>query len=378
MSAGAARSQGSDAITLGAGWLWPASVAALFIGLLYVPGHNPTSAIGDDLVATIAALYVAGLAVAGVRLVRGVILRAGGSHEPIVLLGAGADPLISDAVGPRWRLAALAAGAIMPVLAAVGAARLATLANPASSAHAIAELAVGLNVVIAAGVLVPTPGFPGWALVLALVDLARAPADRRVRRAARVTRSLGVLIVVGGGILSALLGDPMIALLGSVLGFLTWSGSQAAEAQDAAVRFVAAHRAGEVTRPLGASVAPDEPVGEVLSRLRRRTAVVAVEGGAGIVGALGPRQFAPAAASRGRRCRDVMVPLESLRLLGPASPAVEVLPEIARQGFAIVRGPEGLEWVEAAELGRQVRVWSWLRERTAIGRSGDSAGEASR
>ncbi len=377
MRAGVARSQGTEAITLGAGWLWPASVAALFIGLLYVPGHNPTWAIGEDLVATIAALYVAGLSVAAVRLVRGAILRAGGSREPIALLGAGPDPLISDAVGPRWRLGALAAGAITPVLAAVVAARLATLASPTSGAHAIAELAVGLNVVIAAGVLVPTPGFPGWALVLALVDLSGAPADRRVQRAARVTRSLGVLIVVAGGIFGALVGDPMVALFGPVLGVLTWSGSQAVEAQDAAVRFLASHRVGDIARPLTAAAAPDEPIGDVVGRLRINTAVVAVEGGAGIVGAIGPRQLAPA-ASRERRCRDVMVPLESLRLLGAALPAVEVLPEIARQGFAIVRGPDGLGSVDAAQLGHQIRVWTWLGDRHPGGRSGDTTGEAPR
>lgn len=373
MSAGVARSRDTEAITLGAGWVGPASIAALLIGLLYVPGHTPTSGMGDDLVATIAALYVVGLSVASVRLVRGAILRAGGSREPIVLFGAGPDPLTSDAVGPRWRLGALAAGVITPVMAAVVAARLASLAVPASGAHAIAELAVGLNVVIAAGVLVPAPGFPGWGLVLATVDLAGASVDRRVGRAARLARTLSILIVVGVGLLGALLGDPMVALLGPVLGFVTWSGSLAVEAQDAAARFLASHRAGDIARPIGVCAAPEEPIGDVVGRLRSDRAVVAVEGATGIVGALGPRQLGPAAARRGRRCQDVMVPLESLRLLGHGSAAVEVLPEIARQGFALVTGPEGLGWVEAAQLGHQIRVWTWLRERTAGGRS-DSVG----
>ena len=360
------REQPAGLITLGSGWLWPAAFVAMFIALFYVPGHNPSSSVSDDLVATIAVLYVVGLSVVGVRLLRGIIIRAGGSREPIMLLGGGPDPLISAAIRPRWRLAALVAGAIAPVAAAVAAAQLAAATDPATNAHAIANLALGVNAVIAAGMLVPAPGFLGWALLLGVVDSAGVRPDQRVRRAAHVAQSVGVPILLAAGVAAALLGDPMLMFLGSVLGFLTWSGTQMAVGQDATVRFLAAHAAGQVARPLASHAAPDEPIGDLVARLGTDNAVVAVEAGGGVLGAIGPRQLtAHAVMKRDERCTEAMVPLGSLRLLGPMSPAVALLPEIARHGFALVTGPDGLGYVEAADLGRQIRIWVALGDRLA-------------
>ena len=360
------REQGAGPITLGSGWLWPAAFVAILVALLYVPSHNPRVGESDDLVTTIGALYVVALSVIAVRLVRGVVLRAGGSREPIVLLGGGPDPLVSAAIRPRWRVAAVAAGVTVSVAGAVLAARLAAVADPASSAHTIASLALGANAIIAARVLVPTPGFPGWALVLALVDAAGASLDRRVRQAARVAQSIGVPVSLAAGIAAGVLGDPMLMFLGFVLGFLTWTGSQAAAAQDAAGRFLGTHFAGEVARPLVTSAAADEPIGDLVARLTTDYAVVTVEAGGGVLGAIGPRQLAlPAATVSGNRCGDMMVPLTSLRLLGPVSPAADVLPEIGRYGFALVRSRDGLAYVEASDLARQIRIWVTLGDRLA-------------
>lgn len=363
--------QPAGPVTVGSGWLWPATFVAMFVALFYVPGHNPSSAGGDNLVATIAGLYVVGLSVVGVRLIRGIILRAGGSNQPIVLLGKGPDPLTSEAGRPRWRLAAVAAGAIAPLAVALAAWQLAATADPSTYAHAIASLALSVNAVIAAGALIPAPGFAGWALVLGIVDSTGAPPDQRVRRAARIARVVGAPILLAAGSAAALLGDPMLMVLGFVLGFLTWSGSQAAAAQDTTARFLAAHTAGEVARPIVNDTAPDEQIGDLMARLRTDNAVVTVEAGGGVVGAIGPRQL----AARGKLKRDergteAMVPLGSLRLLGPASPAVELLPEIARHGFALVTGPDGLGYVEASDLGRQIRIWIALGDRGVGGRSG--------
>lgn len=358
--------QGAGPVTLGSGWRWPATFVAMFVALFYVPGHNPTSSGGDDLVATVAVLYVLGLLVVGVRLTRGVILRVGGSREPIVLLGSGSDPLISEAIRPRWRLAAVAAGAIAPMVAAVAAGRLGALADPTTSAHLIASLVLGVSAVIAAGVLIPAPGFSGWALVLGIVDSAGARPEQRVRRAGRIARTVGVPVLFAAGFAAGLFGDPMLMILGFALGFLTWGGSQAAAAQDATERFLAAHAAGEVARPLADHAEGDEPIGDLVARLRTDFAVVTVEGGGAVLGAIGPRQLAARdAAADDKRCSDTMVPLASLRLLGPASPAVDVLPEIARHGFALVRDPDGLGYVEASDLGRQIRIWVALGDRLA-------------
>ena len=377
MNATANPPQGEHAagpITIGSGWQWPAAFVAILVALLYVPGHNPWAGGSDNLVTTIGTLYAIALSVIAVRLLRGVILRAGGSREPIVLLGGGPDPLVSAAIRPAWRVAAVAAGMTVSVVGAVLAARLASIADPASSAHAIAGLALGTNGIIAARVLIPIPGFPGWALLLALVDAAGASLDRRVRQAAYVAQSIGVPVSLAAGIAAGLLGEPMLMFLGFVLGFLTWTGSQATVAQDATGRFLGTHLAGEVARPLVSSAASDEPIVDLVARLTTDYAVVTVEAGGGVVGAIGPRQLAARdAPAHDRRCSDMMVPLASLRLLGSASRAVDLLPEIARHGFALVRDPDGLGYVEASDLGRQIRIWVDLGDRLAAkSASGDA------
>jgi hypothetical protein len=353
-------------VTVGSGWLWPAAFIAAVVALFYLPSHNPSSTGADSLIATVAALYVIGLTVVGVRVVRGIILRAGGSHEPIALLGRGPDPLISTAIRPRVRLVAVAAGAIAPVLAAVITMRLAGLADPTTVAHAIAGLALSANAVIAAGVLIPAPGFAGWAFLLGIVDAAGARSDQRVRQAARVAQSVGVPVLLTIGVAAAVLGHPMLMPLGFVLAFVTWSESQAAVAQDAAARFLAAHTTGQVARPITSDASPDEPIGDLVARLRTDRDVVTVASGGGVLGALGPGQLgARGVVKREVRCADVMVPLASLRLLSLVSPSVELLPELARHGFALVSSPYGLGYVEVSDLRRQIRIWIALGDRGA-------------
>jgi len=221
-----------------------------------------------------------------------------------------------------------------------------------------------VNAVIATGVLVPAPGFPGWALLLGVVDAAGARPDQRIRRTARVAQLVGVPVLLAAGMAAGLLGNPMLMFLGFGLGFLTWSGSQVAAGQDATLRFLAVHAAGEVARPLASHAAPEESIDDLIARLRTDNAVVPVEARGGVLGAIGPRQLAArGVVNRDERCTEAMVPLGSLPLLDPASPAVELLPEIARHGFALVTGPDGLGYVEAVDLGRQIRMWVALGDR---------------
>lgn len=354
----------SGSLSLGQGWLWPAVFVAIVLVLLYIPAHNPTAGPLGDLITGTALLYAAGLSIAAVRLLRGVILRLGGSRDPIVLLGSGPDPLTSPVVGARWRLAAVVAGLVGPAAVAVVAGSTAAGLDPAAPAHAIATLVLGVNVVVSAGALVLAPGFPGWALALALADGTGASVDQRLWRAARLARAVGVPILLGVTLLAALLGDPMLMVLGIVFAFLTWSGGQLAAGQDATARFLAGHVAGDLARPITAQAAPDEPVAGLLACLRMATFVALIEGDGGIVGAIGPRQLAGVSGARlDDRCAALMVPLESLRLFGPTAAAVDVLPELARHGFALVRETDGLGYVEAQDLGRQVRIWLDLRER---------------
>jgi hypothetical protein len=103
-----------------------------------------------------------------------------------------------------------------------------------------------------------------------------------------------------------------------------------------------------------------------MARLRTDNVIVVVEADGGILGALGPGQLgARSVVKRDERCAEVMVPLGSLRLLGPMSPAVELLPEIARHGFALVTNPDGLGYIEASDLRRQITIWIALGDRRA-------------
>lgn len=330
-------------VIFGSGWVWPASIVILFVALMYLPAHLPSSGGIDQLTATVASLYVVGLSIASPRLLRGVIVRAGGNRDPIVLLGRGPDPLIDDSVRARWRLTASAGSCAVSLIAALVAARLTVGADPATYAHAVAGLAVGVILVIAAGILVPVPGFAGWTMLLGLVDAAVVRPDRRVRSAARLARFVGVPMLLTVGIAGVSLGDLMLTPISFVLALLAWTQSGAAAAQDAAVRFLAGHRAGELARPVTSRVDPDEPHHDLIALRRRANAVTIVEANGGLLGAIGPKQIkARGVATRGARCRDVMVPLVELRPQLATAPSADLLPLLAGHGFALVGPPDGL------------------------------------
>lgn len=361
---------GGATIALGAGWLWPAAFVAVFAWLIYLPAHHESRIPRDALVGAVGALYVIGLSVVVPRLVRGGILRLAGSREPIVLLGRGMDPLVMTAIPPRWRLGAIGAGALASTASAVGSAALAGIADPATDVHALVVLALVVNVAITAAIVVPIPGFTGWALLLALIDATRRPADQRIRRAARVAQTIGfpgfLLLGVGAGLVA----DPTMMLTGFLLALFTWTGAERACAHDALARFLTGHGVGEIARPLTSRAASDEPIDDVAARLRTDSGVVAVEAGGGVLGAIGPRQFALRSVLKGDvRCSDAMVSLGSLRLLRPQLPAADVLAEFDRHGFALVITPDGLGYVEPADLRRQVAIWVALGDRRAARRT---------
>lgn len=365
---------GGATIALGAGWLWRAAFVAVFAWLIYLPAHHESRIPRDTLVGAVGALYVIGLSVVVPRLVRGGILRLGGSRYPIVLLGRGMDPLVTMAMPPRWRLAAIGAGALVSTASALGAAALAGMADPATDVHALVVLALGVNVAITAAIVVPIPGFIGWALLLAIVDATRSPADQRIRRTARVAQAIGFPAFLLLGVGAALVADPTMTLTGFLLAMFTWTGAERACAHDALARYLAGHGVGDIARPLMSRAAPDEPIDDVAARLRTDSAVVAVEAGGGVFGAIGPRQFAfRSIRKRDERCSDAMVSLGSLRLLGPQLPAADVLPELARHGFALVITPDGLGYVEPADLRRQVAIWVALGDRRAARRTADGS-----
>jgi hypothetical protein len=362
--------QGDRALTLGSGWAWPAVLATLFVVLVYVPSH-PSRGGMDEAAASLALIYILGLSLMTPRLLRGVILRYGGGRDPIVLLGRGPEMLTAASIRARWRLAAVTASTAASLGATIVAARLADTANPASYQHGVAALAFGVNLVIAAGILVPAPGFAGWGLLLGLVDGTGAGPDRRLRRAARIAKNVGVPIILAVGVAAALVGDPMFLVIVLLLALMTWTQSTAVVGRDATARFLARHRAGEIVRPIMRHVDPDETLDVLLAFPRPDRVVTTVEVDGCVLGAVGPRQVAVAGSVGGRApCRDVMIPLAALRPLPASSPAADLLPMLGAYGFALVTGPDGLCYVEVSGLVTQIRIWMDLRDRGVARRFG--------
>lgn len=265
---------------LGAGWVWPAVVVALFVSLVYLPAHVEGSNATDEAVATIAGLYIVAMSLGLARLVRGGVLRHVGSGEPIVVLGRGPEPMLDVRIPARWRLAAIGAGAFVAVAAVVAAAWLGRTSNPATYAHALANLALGVNLALAGGVLMPAPGFTGWALLLAIVDAMGTQPDQRVRRAAGLARALAVPIFASLGVAAVLLGDPMLMLLGIFIVFFIGAHSRLAIGQDAIARFLEERFVGDLARPIASHAQADETVDAVLARQPTPPVVTVVESSA--------------------------------------------------------------------------------------------------
>ena len=361
---------------LGAGWVLPALFVALFVALFYLPAHHASPRPGEGFVAALGALYVTGLSVVLPRVARGGILRAAGSRDPIVLLGRGPDPLLTATIDPRWRLAAMGAGALLSVAAVLGSAALAEVAEEASYAHALASLAFGANIVVAVAAAVPIPGFTGWALILALVDAAGIPADQRVRRAARIAQAVGSPSLLLVGIVAALLGDLMMSLVAFLLAMFTWTRTDIAVGHDAIARFLASHVVGDVARPVASHADADEPVENLVGRLTETGVVTLVETSGALVGAIGPWQLAARdRLRRGQRCSELMVPLSNLPLPPATMSASGLMPELRRHGLALVRGLSPIAYVEAGDLLARILASAGEGGGTLDGAGRDSGGE---
>ena len=366
MNSESIRTGGTDAagtFALGQGWAWPAAVVGLFIALIYLPAHHSGDAGGDALVAAVGGLYVVGLSVALPRLVRGGILRLAGARDPIALFGRGTDPLGAVAIRPRWRLAAIGAGVVASSIAGIGAGALASVAEQVGYGHALASLALGANVVLAAGALVPIPGFTGWALLLAVVDAAGTPVELRVRRAARLAHGVGFPLFLVVGFAAGLLGDPMLMLTGFLLAMLSWTQTDLAVGHDHIARFLGARIVGDLARPVANHVDADAPVDGVVTHEADARFVTVVETRGALVGAIGPRQLDEGARRRaGQRCSEIMVPIENVPPLPAATPAATLLPALGRHGFVLVRMPGGLAYIEAADLLDRILGGDAVRE----------------
>ncbi|HEX7949589.1 MAG TPA: hypothetical protein VF494_04500 [Candidatus Limnocylindrales bacterium] len=360
---------------IGPGWVWSAVAVALLVAFVYVPAHRGGDGALDGLIATVAGLYVVGLSVVIVRLSRGGILRRAGSTDPIVILGSGPDSAADARISPRWRLAAIAAGTLQAALAGGAWAWLGSQVEVSTYAHSLATLGLEANLALAAGIVVAAPGYAGWALVLALVDAAGTPVNRRVPRAARLARLAGVPIAALLGVAAIAVGDPVLVVVAAMLMMFTASQSNLAVRRDSLARFLAGRAAGDVARPVASHAEADDPVAELLARLTAPTAVTVVERSGALIGAVGPKQLV--ARDRklvGQPVVELMVALSRVPLLAASTPAGEVLAALGPHGFALVRTGDGLAYIEATDLLAQVEAGvtrpSAAPDRRRTGRSG--------
>ena len=344
-----------DLLALGTGWVWPAALAAAVLAFIYLPAHTAGTSATTDLIVSIGGLYVLGASVGLTRIVRGAVLRLAGSRQPIVLLGRGPDPLPDARIRPRWRLAAIIAGGSASIAAASLAALLGGFAPPTTYAHALADLGLVVNLALAAGMLVPAPGFLGWALLLACVDAAGIPADQRVRRTAAFVQGVVVPMIVGAGVVAAFLGNPILTLASFLVAMMVGAEGQLAVGRDAIARFLSGRSVGDLARPVISHADSSEAVNAVTARLSGEHDVTLVESGGALVGALGPRQLARRNRTReGERVSELMVDLVDLPFLPAAKPAADILAVIGRHGFALVRIPGGLGSIEADDVLAQM------------------------
>lgn len=353
---GDGRPSAAGLVAVGPGWVGPAVFVALMLSLVYLPSHHASPRAVDGLVAAVAALYVVGLSVALVRLARGALMRVAGSPRPIVVLGQGPDTIADPRIPAGWRLAAVLAGTLVAAVGAGVSGWLGMQADDATYAHALANLGLAANLALAGAILVPAPGFAGWALLVAIVDMAGTPIDARIPRTARLARAMGIPVVLLVGLTAFVLRDPMLVLLAVMLTMLIANRTGLAVGQDAISRFLAGRVAGDLARPIIGYADAAEAVDTVLMRLPAGAVVTAVDVSGALVGAVGPAQLAGRGREhRGQRVSEVMVGLAQLPLLAASTAAGDLWPMLARHGFVLVRADDGLAYIEANDLLAQIQ-----------------------
>lgn len=355
---------------LGTDRTWPTAWTAGLVAVAYLALHGPPAPGAHAIAAGLAALYLGVLSVMAPAIVRRITLRLGGASGRVVPVARGLDDLASDVLPSRWRISAIIAGAAVSLAGTVAGAGLSDSLDPGTHVHAVAAVVLAVNAALLAIALVPTPGFTGWEFLLGLVDAACARPEQRVQRAARVARWVGTPVLGAGGAMAVLAGHPVLAIACISLAVMTWRRGGWAADQDASVRrqlaagrdalveFLCVHTAGEVARPAIHHVRSDEAVGAAPAGVRGTDMVSLVEADCEVIGVIGPRQRSERGATGPRGPYEaIMVPIASLEILEPGSPAVDILPEMARHGFALVSGAPGLAYVDPATLGRQVGSW---------------------
>lgn len=336
------------------------AAAGLTVG--YLAAHGARGLI-DLIAAAIAGLGLLAVAVAAPRIARDFV-RVRMSSAPGVPLGV---PLTESPI--RWLVPQIA-GVLATSTMLIGALSVANLVDGDRAAHAVALAVVAGNALTLLGHLVPLPGFPGWSLLLVCLQLLGTRASRRTSLAATVAR-IGVSLIAAFIVVVGVVARQPLMLPGSVvLLWYGWSATTGAVASDAVSRLLAGVHAGDLARPVVDQYGENELVsaGNDPEDCDRLSLVV---GRAGLLGMIGPRQIRRSARQRWLRAADVMVPLTALHVSPATLPADQLMPQIARFGFALVWARGGLAYVDEADVIKGAFAAD-IRRRVGTGRAGSA------
>lgn len=334
-------------LTLGRGWVLPALLLGFILAGSYLPAHGVTQLV-DVLAATIAALGLVAVSLAAPRWVRAAVLGRGGR---LALIGSLRHWQAEPEASVRRRIAAVAVGALVSAAGFGAAAMLLPSADSLTAGHAVLLVALYANIALLLSNVVPVPPWPGWTLLLALLEGRGAAGARRVDRAVPFARGVIAAEAAAVAALAIGSGDWMLLLVAALLIWHGWMQTTVAAADDLIGRFLATRRLGDVARDFSTSAGPNELVLAAVVRRKTDREVMTIEKGDTVLGAIGPRQAAAISPSvRGTRCADAMVALCDLELLRSEAPAVSALVQLDRFGFALVVGAGQLRYVEVNDL----------------------------
>lgn len=343
--------QPARTLTLGRGWLLPASLVALILAGSYLPAHGVVGLL-DIAAATIVALGLIAASLAAPRWIRGVVMAHSGA---LPLLGSEPVGYAEPAASARRRIVAVTLGAAVSAAGTAAFAMLLVASDPVTAGHAVMVIALYANVALLLSNVTPVPPWAGWTLLLALFDGRGVAAEDRVDRAVPIAR--GVIAAEAAAVAAAAVSssDWMLLLPAVLLVWQGWMQTAMARVDDVIHRYMTARRLGDVARELATTASPDESALLAAGRRPSDRALIAVMDGDGFLGAIGPRQVAavPPTAAR-TSCRDVMIPVERMDLLRSEAPAASALAQLARYGFALVTGSGRLRYVEVDDLLQRI------------------------
>lgn len=340
-------------LTLGRGWLFPASLLALILAGSYLPAHGVVGLLGITA-GTIAALGLIAASLAAPRLIRGVVTGRSGAL-PLI----GSEPAL-DAEAPasaRRRILAVALGTAVSAAGTAAFAALTLASDPATVRHAVMTIGLYANVALLLSTVIPVPPWAGWMLLLALVDKGGVPPDDRLDRAVPIARGVIAAEAAAVAVVAAIGADWMLLAPAFLLAWQGWMLTTVARADDVIHRFLTARRLGDVATELSTTAGPNESTILAAGRRPSERALIAVTDGDGFLGAIGPRQVAALSPSAtATPCRAVMVPVERLELMRSDAPATRALAQLNRYGFALVTGLPGLWYVEVGDLLQRIQL----------------------